>query len=125
MNTVDISGVDKAQLLAALFNRSQPMGMGWLQAAAGPERMTTEDAQKLIDKAQAGSRSDDHGRNFNLDSDGDLYFDYLFGRPLKVDLSGDEVEPWGYDRDNGGPGTFSDIVDEVRRLAKLEAGGAS
>lgn len=29
------------------------------------------------------------------------YFDYVKGRVLKVDLSGDEVETWLYDRDNG------------------------
>jgi hypothetical protein len=30
-----------------------------------------------------------------------LSFDYYFGRPLKVDLSGDEFDPWLYDRDAG------------------------
>jgi hypothetical protein len=28
-------------------------------------------------------------------------FDYLKGRVMKVNLSGDEFDPWLYDRDNG------------------------
>lgn len=114
MDSVDISGVDKAQLLAALFNNSQPMGMGWIQAAAGPWAMTAEEAAELIAKAREGQRSDDHGRMFGLKSRDRLYFDYLYGRPLKVDIAGDEVDAWGYDRDNGGPGTLAEIVEQLR-----------
>lgn len=35
-----------------------------------------------------------------LDS-GITYFDYLKGRVMKVDLCGNEFDPWLYDRDNG------------------------
>ena len=31
----------------------------------------------------------------------DTYFDYLKGRVMKVDLSGNELDPYLYDRDNG------------------------
>lgn len=30
-----------------------------------------------------------------------IYFDYLQGRVMKVDLAGDELDPRLYDRDNG------------------------
>ena len=30
-----------------------------------------------------------------------MYFDYLYGRVMKVDLSKDTFDPFLYDRDNG------------------------
>ncbi len=30
-----------------------------------------------------------------------MYFDYLFGRVMKVDISGDELQTRWFDRDNG------------------------
>jgi hypothetical protein len=111
--TVDISGIDKGVLLAELFNRSAgPMGLGLLQASAGPDAMTHDQGRELIAKAQAGQSEADHARMFGLDQG--LYFDYLYGRPLKVNLDDDQVDPWGYDRDNGGPGTFASIVAALR-----------
>jgi hypothetical protein len=77
---IDISNLNKAQVLASLYNNSQPLGLGFLQATSGD--MTTDEAQAHIDK-------------------GDLYFDYLNGRVMKVDLEGDSLETWLYDRDNG------------------------
>jgi len=43
-----------------------------------------------------------------------LSFDYLKGRVLKVDISGDELETQGYDRDNG-QGAAARAIDAVRR----------
>jgi len=80
--TISIKG-RKAAALAALYNRSKPLGMGHLHYK--PEPMTEEEAQKLIDDGGSGR----------------IYFDYLHGRVMKVDLSGDELDPWLYDRDNG------------------------
>ena len=34
-NELDIKGIDKAELLAGLYNRSKPLGLGFLQASAG------------------------------------------------------------------------------------------
>jgi hypothetical protein len=31
----------------------------------------------------------------------DKYFDYLKGRVMKIDLSGEMMDTWLYDRDNG------------------------
>ena len=76
---IDISRKDKAQVLAALYNASRPIGLGFLQY--DPTPMTVEEARELLKQT--------------------TYFDYLKGRVMKVDLSGDELETRLYDRDNG------------------------
>ncbi len=79
---IDLKKYDKAEVLAALYNHSKPQGMGILHYI--PEDMGKKEAQEI------------------LDIDSDLYFDYLKGRIMKVDLSKDELDPCLYDRDNGG-----------------------
>ncbi len=76
---IDLKGVNKAKALAALYNASQPLGMGFLQY--DPTPMTEQEAGELLQQY--------------------TYFDYLKGRVMKVDLSGDSFDPWLYDRDNG------------------------
>lgn len=110
-NEIDIKGIDKAELLAALYNNSRPMGMGFLQARDGV--MTIEQAQAEI------KTGDDSARMFGKDgSHRELRFDYLRGRPLKADISGDSFRPWGYDRDNGGEGAAARIVARIREKQK-------
>ena len=112
---VSLEGVDPAALLAALYNNSRPMGMGILHASAA--EMTTDEAQALIDRG--------HGSFSDVWSDprksGGHRIDYCHGRPLKVTIpiDGDpgEIDPWGYDRDNGGPGTLARIVASLRTTA--------
>jgi hypothetical protein len=77
---IDISKLDKAEVLAALYNNSKQQGLGFLDVS-GKSPMTKEDAQNLL------SQQD--------------YFDYLRGRVMKVDLKGDSFSPHLYDRDNG------------------------
>lgn len=91
--TINISGLSKAKVLAALYNNSKPLGMGFLQF--DPCEMSEEDAQSLLDG-------------------GHMYFDFLKGRVMKVDLKTDEVDPWGYDRGNG-QGALEKIVNELRK----------
>jgi len=80
---IDISNCDKAEILAALYNASRQQGMG-LMHSRGREPMTKEQAAEEI--TNAGVRS---------------YFDYLHGRVMKIDLSGDVMRTFLYDRDNG------------------------
>ena len=94
MTEIDISGLPKAQVLAALYNASAPQGMGVLQAANGPQVMDIQTAEEIT-------------RQY-------LEFDYLFGRPLKVDLSGLSFDPFLFDRDNGGNGTAHKIIELLR-----------
>lgn len=78
---MNIQGINKAQILAALFNASRQQGMGFLDKR-GSQSMTVEAAKEIIDG-------------------GHLYFDYLYGRVMKISLEGDELETRLYDRDNG------------------------
>ena len=87
---IDISKKDKAEVLAALYNASHPLGLGFLQY--DPTPMTVEEARKLLSET--------------------TYFDYLKGRVMKVDLSGEELETWLYDRDNG-EGAAAKVLSNV------------
>ena len=92
---ISIKGLDKAAVLAALYNASHPLRMGFLHY--DPKPMTIEEAREMI------GAGDDTTQAFGKFVHGDrqLYFDYLKGRVMKVDLSGDELDPRLYDRDNG------------------------
>ena len=79
MSKIDIRGIDKAQVLQALYNAARSVGRGILQY--DPTPMTLEEARALLQRG--------------------TYFDYVHGRAMKVNLSGDELDPWLYDRDNG------------------------
>ena len=94
MSAVDISGLDKAEVLAALFNASKQQGMGFLDKS-GASEMGVEDASSYT---SGGGR---------------LYFDYLRGRVMKVDITKDSFEPWGFDRDNGS-GAAERAITELR-----------
>lgn len=91
---IDISDLDKAEILAALYNRSHPQGMGILHFQ--PQDMTKEEAQTLLDKSAPR-----------------YYFDYLRGRVMKIDLSKDTISPRLYDRDLG-QGACQSIIDGLR-----------
>ena len=75
---MNIKGMDKAAVLFALWTNSREQGLSWM----GREAITLERCQDAI-------------------ADGHMYFDYFGGRIMKVDLSGEEVNTWGYNRDNG------------------------
>lgn len=77
---IDIRDLGKAEVLQALFNASKQQGMGFFDAT-GAVPMSIEDARRYVAKT--------------------YYFDYLRGRVMKVDIGGELLDPWGYDRDNG------------------------
>lgn len=89
---VSIKGLSKASVLAALYNCSHPLGLGFLQYT--PENMTEQEASELLKHRD--------------------YFDYLKGRVMKVDLSGDDsFDERLYDRDNG-IGAAQRAVDSIK-----------
>lgn len=92
---ISIKGLNKAEVLKALYDHSHVQGMGFMQAV--PEGIVTVEHCQML-----------------LDSTGYPYFDYLYGRVLKVDLSGDEFDERLYDRDCG-PGAAARAVDSVRK----------
>jgi len=79
-NEIDIKGLDKATLLAGLYNNSKPQGLGFLNA--DPKPMTRDQAELIIQT---------QGMNF----------DYLQGRVMKINIAGDSMFTHGYNRDNG------------------------
>lgn len=81
---IDISKLNKADVLAALYNYSKPQGFGFLHFTS--EDMTREEAEELL-KAKSGNK--------------EICFNYLKGRVMKIDLSRDKLDPRLYDRDNG------------------------
>lgn len=89
--SINIAGLDKAAVLASLYNASRQQGMGFMHQA-GQKQMSIEDARKEIER---------RGK--------DLYFDYFNGRVMKIDLAADELEERLYDRDNGQGACFRAI----------------
>lgn len=92
--SIDISGLDKAAVLAALYNASHPLGMGFLHFIPG--NMPLEEARAEL--ARRGERP---------------YFDYLHGRVMKVEICGDTLNPGCFDRDNGA-GAAAAAIDSIR-----------
>ena len=77
---VRFDGLSKAEVLAALYNRARCQGFGVLEFKKA--KMSVEQAEILLSQQ--------------------TYFDYIKGRVLKVDLSGEEgFDERLYDRDNG------------------------
>ena len=87
---ISLKGLNKAAVLAALYNNSRTIGMGVFQARSGD--MTLETAQELLGGKDSGDYCIPQEKG---------YFDYLYGRVMKIDLSGDILSTWGYDRDLG------------------------
>ncbi len=88
---IDLAGLRKADVLAALYNASRPQEMGFL--SYDPEPMTPDEARQLLEITS--------------------YFDYIKGRVMKVNLDGDELNPRLYDQDNGG-GAAEAAIEFVR-----------
>jgi hypothetical protein len=95
---IDLRGLDKAEVLAALYNNSRPQGMGFLHFE--PKPMTKEQAAEMLKTS--------------------TYFDYVKGRVMKVDLSGEDLNPRLYDRDNG-DGAALRALEEILTRPKAKA----
>ena len=105
---IDIKGFSKARVLASLYNHSHPQGMGFLHFDSKP--MTEADAQKMIDEMNESAKklSEEYSHIKPLRP---LYFDYVKGRVIKVDLNDDAFDERMYDRDNF-PGAAFEAVCE-------------
>ena len=89
---ISIKGANKAEVLKALYDHSHIQGYGFLQAVPAGT-VTVEHCEELLERT--------------------TYFDYLYGRVLKVDLSGDEFDERLYDRDCG-PGAAERAIRRIR-----------
>ena len=95
--SLDISELDKAEVLIALYNNSKQQGLGFMDSR-GRAELSREDATNLL-------------------TGDDLYFDYLYGRVMKVDLNGDILRTGLYDRDNGTGAAYKALEPLLNALA--------
>lgn len=109
---VNISGLPKANVLAALFNEAaieEPVG--WMLAMEGPQNgMSLPEAQWHLD-GYGDAPTNDKGITYPRTE-----FRSLYGRILGLDLSGDSFDPFTYDRLNGA-GKAQDIITRLRNGA--------
>jgi hypothetical protein len=117
---IDTSGLDKADVLAVLYNAACPHGMGFLQTEYAPPFMRRDDADKIIKE-----RGDDTAvqlRELDLQvtrlGHHSLHFDYVYGRPMKVDLSKDIFEEKYYDGYHGA-GHAAAAIAELRSTGQV------
>ncbi|EGE07047.1 hypothetical protein TEQG_06036 [Trichophyton equinum CBS 127.97] len=85
---IDITGLDKVELMLALYAKAWP-------SMYDIGRLRAEEARRFFDEQK-----------------GD--FDYVNGRCFKCNLSGDLVDPRLYDRD-AGKGRFQEVVTKLRK----------
>lgn len=94
---INIRNLSKAQILKTLVDHASGIGVNPIAAGLAIKLplMTLEAAQTEIDH-------------------NGLTFDYVMGKPIKVDISGDEFDPWLYDRDNG-QGMAQRAISELQK----------
>ncbi len=92
MSKIDITGLDKAEVLLALYNASDYLGRGYLGAV---EKFDLEDARR------------------EYEASNNKYFDYLHGKAIKADLSGDEFDDFKFDN-YFGKGAAQRAIDGLR-----------
>ncbi len=79
-----------AIILATLYNATQPMGLGKMHAKHLTIPMTEREAAEILENMETAP-----GYHSG-------YFDYLYGRPMKLDLTvGKELELRLFNRDAG------------------------
>ena len=80
--TVDITGLDKAEVLYWLWHYSKSQGISVYDLPI-TGRVSMFDCKIAVEQSP------------------NLYFDYFKGKVIKCDISGDSFDPRLYDRDNG------------------------
>lgn len=95
-DNISIKGLDRAKVLAALYNGARAQGAGFIQYDSTP--MGEKEARQLLQRQ--------------------TNFDYLKGRVMKVNLSSDEIDPYLYDRDNG-QGAFAKVINALRSTSDI------
>ena len=93
---MDISGLDKVELLKALWKRQKTLG--WCAHHGLPPF----DVDRVTEQLKE-------------------YIDYWNGKCIKMNLSGNTVDAWCYDRD-AGEGACQEGVDALRRVMDRDGG---
>lgn len=97
---IDITGLDKAQVLLALWKGSHCQGMSFLGMLNEGGGLTLEKAQEMV-----------NGRN-------QLYFDYVAGHVIKCDITNDQFDERLYDRDCG-EGRAAEVISALRNNTEV------
>lgn len=84
-------GLEREEVLCALYNHSKPLGLGALHFVAGD--MSVNEAKELLEQVD--------------------YVDYLHGRVIKTKFArfSETIDPYLYDRNNG-EGAALRAIDE-------------
>lgn len=98
---VDITGLDKAKVLKALWDHSKVHGLSVIGTLGLSDKgFTIAEAQHCINQRIQGN----HRLNFN----------YVYGHLIKCDITDDEIDPWLYDQSNG-EGAVQSAIDKLRK----------
>lgn len=89
--TVNIADLSKPELLVALYNRSTTLRMGFFNLEHNTQ-LTIEKAKELL-------------------NEGKTRFDYLYGRPMHIDIGGDIMDTSQYNRDAGINAAENVVID--------------
>lgn len=109
MAMVDIRGLDKAEVVLALWNASQMQGMSFLGYHG---EMSLEQIRADIEER----------KHKDFEGNDSIYFDYLNGKVMKVDVGQDEFDPRLFDCDCG-EGTAQRAIDNLRLSKCFNANG--
>lgn len=90
---INIKGLDKAEVLLALYKGSHTQGVSFLGMKG---TFDLEKAKKEIEETPS------------------LYFDYVNGHIIKCDISGDEFDERLYDRDCG-EGRAAEVIEALKK----------
>ncbi len=93
-STVDITGLDKIELLRAMWEASQPAAFFTFAHGVPAPAWDDKEAEEVIKR----------------------YIDYFQGRPIKANLSADSVDSYLFDRDSRVP--LAQIVASMREGGK-------
>lgn len=127
---INIKGLDKAEVLVALWKGSHCQGISFLGMMNGG--LTLEKAKDMIRQCQihafersgeapdltnSAENTKEYTEKFETwlktDPDIQLYFDYVEGHVIKCDISGDEFDERLYDRDCG-EGKAEKVIEALR-----------
>lgn len=111
MAMVNIKGLDKAQVLLVLWNNSRMQG----RSSSGYKgELTLRRAKELIEQH----------RHTGMKGEERIYFNYLNGKVIKIDLAPDVIDTRLYDRDNG-EGAGENAIEKLRLALKIARGELS
>ena len=115
MSSVDITGLPREAVLAALYNAATPRGMGFSHYDARP--MDAAQALRVINERGNDLLHMVHKLNPGIFPAPKprltLAFDYVYGRPLKVHLVSERIDARFYDEIHG-EGRAQLVVDILR-----------